>query len=37
MIKIVFNFKCIYTYALMHVLYAIFFNNLTIYILIGKV
>ena len=27
MIKIVFNFKCIYMY--MHVLHAIYFNNLT--------
>ena len=25
MIKILFNFKCIYMYALMHVLYAFFF------------
>ena len=35
MIKIVFNFKYIYTYALMHVLYHIcffFFNNLTNYL-----
>ena len=32
MIKLVFNFKCIYTYALMHVSHAIFFNNLTNYL-----
>ena len=35
MIKIVFNFKCIYTYALMHVLHVFFFkikNNLTNYL-----
>ena len=32
MIKILFNFKCIYMYALMHVLYAFFFNNLTNYL-----
>ena len=30
MIKIVFNFKCIYMY--MHVLHAIYFNNLTNYL-----
>ena len=38
MIKVVFNFKCIYTYALMHVLHAIFFFNnlLIIYIFIIK-
>ena len=29
MIKIVFNFKYIYTYALMHVSHAIFFNRRT--------
>ena len=27
MIKIIFNFKCNYIYALMHALHAIFFNN----------
>ena len=33
MIKILFNFKCIYMYELMHVLYAsFFFNNLTNYL-----
>ena len=33
MIKIVFNFKYIYTYALMHVLHALFLiNNLTNYL-----
>ena len=32
MIKIVFNFKCIYTYALMHVLHVFFNNNLTNYL-----
>ena len=33
MIKILFNFKCIYIYELMHVLYAFFFfNNLTNYL-----
>ena len=33
MIKIVFNFKRIYVYALMHVLHAIFFyNNLSNYL-----
>ena len=32
MIKIVFNFKCISTYALIHVIHAIFFNDLTNYL-----
>ena len=38
MIKVVFNFKCICTYALMHVLHAFFFINncLIIYIFIIK-
>ena len=33
MIKIVFNFKCIYMYALMHMLHVYFiYNNLTNYL-----